>query len=360
MPSPPDPSDVAASSQSAPEETRQSDGAPGGSAGFLSWFSRGDASSASQTSLLERYGGVVLLLAMIVLFSVTLRGEFLTYDNLIGVLNNTTIAGIMSLALLLPLAAGVFDISIGGAMTLAVVVVTWLFQTTTGSMPIPLAIAITLGVGVIIGCVNGGLVVKARVDPFIATIGTASILLGVSEAVANGTTISEDIPSRFTDLGRTYVYRTPITLGYLLVVAAILWYVTEYTPFGRRIYATGAGREAARLSGVRTDRLIFISFIVSAVLASLAGVVYGARIGAGPPNVGANYLLPAFSAAFFGSTMIRPGRFNVLGLLLALLIVYIGINGLQLYGIAFWIVDVYQGLVLVLAVVFARLRSPRS
>lgn len=207
--------------------------------------------------------------------------------------------------------------------------------------------------------VNGALVVRARVDPFIATIGTSSILLGVSEAVANGTTISENIPDSFTNLGRTFVARTPVTLGYLLFVAAVLWYVLEYTPFGRRIYATGAGRDAARLAGVKTNRLIFISFVVAAVLASLAGVVYAARIGAGPPNVGANYLLPAFSGAFFGSTMIRPGRFNVLGLLVALCIVSVGINGLQLYGITFWIVDVYQGLVLVIAVVFARLRSQR-
>ena len=146
----------------------------------------------------------------------------------------------------------------------------------------------------------------------------------------------------------------------MLVVAAILWYVLEYTPFGRQIYATGAGRDAARLAGVRTDRLIFLSFVVSAVLASLAGVIYGARIGAGPPNVGANFLLPAFSGAFFGSTMIRPGRFNVLGLLLALCIVSIGINGLQLYGIQFWIVDLYQGLVLVIAVIFARSRSEKT
>src|SRR5215218_2337994 len=97
-----------------------------------------DSDEPRAHSLLERYGGLGLLLAMIVLFSVTLPGKFLTYDNLMGVVSNQTIGGIMALALLLPLAAGVFDISIGGAMTLSVVMVTWLFQTTSGSMPIPL------------------------------------------------------------------------------------------------------------------------------------------------------------------------------------------------------------------------------
>jgi ribose transport system permease protein len=307
-------------------------------------------------SLLERYGGLGLLALMIVVFSITLPGKFLTYDNLIGVVSNQTIGGIMALALLLPLASGVFDISIGGAMTLAVVLVTWLFQTTDGNMPIPLAIVITLAAGLIIGVVNGTLVIKARVDPFIATIGVSSVLLGLSEVIANGTTISQNIPSAFTDLGRTFVAKVPLTLAYVTVVAIVLWYLLEQTPFGRRVYATGAARDAARLAGVKTNRIIFLSFLASAVLASLAGVVYGARIGAGPPNVGANYLLPAFAAAFLGSTMIRPGRFNVPGLVVALFIVAIGINGLQLYGIPFWITDLYQGTVLIVAVVVARAR----
>src|SRR3954454_18221882 len=329
-----------------------------GSAGFLRWVGAGSRSDedVSRAPFLERYSGLVLLALMFVVFTIALPGKFLTYDNLIGVVSNQTIGGIMALALLLPLASGVFDISIGGAMTLAVVLVTWLFQTTGGNMPIPLAILITLAAGLVIGVVNGTLVIKARVDPFIATIGVSSVLLGLSEVIANGTTISSDIPSAFTDLGRTFVAKVPLTLAYVTVVALALWYLLEQTPFGRRVYATGAARDAARLAGVKTDRIIFLSFLASAVLASLAGVVYGARIGAGPPNVGGNYLLPAFAAAFLGSTMIRPGRFNVPGLVVALFIVAIGINGLQLYGIPFWITDLYQGTVLIVAVVVARAR----
>ena len=270
--------------------------AESGSSEFLRRFIRDPGADRTRVSLLERYGGLIILAGMFVIFTATLHGQFLSYSNLIGVIGDQTIAGIMSLALLLPLAAGVFDISIGGSMTVSVVLVTWLFQTTHGSIPIPLAIAITLAVGLVVGCVNGALVVKARIDPFIATIGTSSILLGISEAIANGTTIASDIPTGFTNIGRTFVEKAPITLAYTLVVAAILWYILEYTPFGRQIYATGAGRDAARLAGVNTNRLIFLSFVASAFLATLAGVIYGARIGAGPPNIGANYLLPAFSA----------------------------------------------------------------
>jgi ribose transport system permease protein len=309
---------------------------------------------------LERYGGLLVLVVMFIVFSATLSGTFPTYENLIGVVADQTIGGIMALSLLLPLAAGVFDISIGGSMTLSVVLVTWLFQTTNGGIPIPVAILITLVVGVVIGCANGLLVVKAKIDPFIATIASSSVLLGISEAIANGTTISFDIPNSFTNLGRDNVWRLPITLIYMLVVAAVIWYILDHTPFGRRVYATGAGREAARLAGVRTGRAIFISLIASATLASLAGVIYGAQIGSGPPNIGSNFLLPAYAAAFLGSTMIKPGRFNVPGLVLALFVVAIGINGLQLYGLPFWIVDIYQGLILIIAVVIARARADKT
>jgi ribose transport system permease protein len=326
---------------------------------FLSWFRRGEEETR-RASWLERYGGVVLLAAMIVVFSVTLPGKFLTYDNLIGIVTVQTVGGIVALGLLLPLAAGVFDISIGGIMTVAIVLVTWLFQTTGGDMPIPVAILITLAAGLVAGFVNGGLVIKARVDPFIATIGTSSVFLGISELIANGETIARDIPAAFTDIGRTEVLDLPLSIVYLAVLAAIVWYVLDHTPFGRHVYATGAGREAARLSGVRTDRIIFITFLISALFATIAAVVYAARLGSGPPNTGAHYLLPAYASAFLGSTMIKPGRFNVPGLIVALFIVAVGINGLQLYGIPFWVVDTYQGLALILAVVLARARMRKK
>lgn len=326
---------------------------------FLSWFRRSEEEQR-RASFLERYGGVVLLAAMIVVFAITLPGKFLTYDNIIGVVGNQTIGGIVAIGLLLPLAAGVFDISIGGAMTLAIVLVTWLFQTTGGGMPIPAAIVLALAAGLLAGTINGTLVVRAKVDPFIATIGTASVFLGISEMIAGGETIARDIPSAFTEIGRAEVFDVPLTTVYLAVLAIGVWYLLDHTPFGRQVYATGAGREAARLSGVPVRKVIFITFLLSALFATIAGVVYASRLGSGPPNTGASYLLPAFASAFLGSTMIKPGRFNVPGLIVALFIVAVGINGLQLYGIPFWVVDVYQGMALIIAVVLAKARTSRK
>jgi ribose transport system permease protein len=301
------------------------------------------------------------LIALVGFFSIGLPDLFPTYPNLIGIVGNETIAAIVALGLLVPLAAGVFDISIAGMMTLSIIIITSLFQSTNGAMPIPIAILLTLVAGIAVGSANGFLVVKARVDPFIATIGTGSVLVGISEMITNGTTVTFSIPSAFTDIGRTkIVFGMPITIIYVILLAALIAYVLGYTPFGRMIYATGAGRDAARLSGIRTDRVIFLSFVVSAVCATLAGIVFSARIGSGPPDIGSNYLLPAFASTFLGSTMINPGRFNVGGLIIAMLIVAVGINGLQLYGIPFWVVATFQGCALIAAVVLSKLRAVRG
>lgn len=302
---------------------------------------------------LTAYMGVFLLILMCLLFTATLGSKFASWDNISGVLANIAISGIVSLGLLVPLAAGVFDVSVSGTITAACVAVAALFHATNGKMPVVVAILIVLVGSLAVGAVNAFFVVREGLDSFIITIGMGSVLLGISEWISGGQTLATGIPGGFLTLGRTYVGKIPLMLFYTAVIAAVLWYVLGYTPFGRRVYATGAGREAARLAGVRTGRIIFLSFLVSAVLAAAAGVVYAAQVGAGPPNVGAPYLLPAFSAAFLGSAIIQPGRFNVPGLIVAMLIVAIGIDGLELAGITYWIVDLFQGAALIIAIALA-------
>lgn len=309
--------------------------------------------------LVARFSGPVILVILVVFFAVT-QEQFMTTANIIAILSNQAIAGVIALALLVPLAAGVIDVSISGSMTLAVVLVTWLFKTTDGGIPTWLAIAVVLVAASLVGLFNSVLVVRLGVDSFIATIATTTVLLGLSNFIADGATISQGIPSSFTAISQTTIGKVPLTVVYLVVVAAIFWYVLENTPLGRRIYATGLGPGAAKLAGVRTGRVLTIAFVTSAVFAAVAGVLYASRVGAGLPNTGAGYLLPAFGAAFLGSTMIRPGRFNVLGLLVGMFIIAVGVNGLQLSGARFWVVDVFQGGALIVAVVIAQLRSRRA
>jgi ribose transport system permease protein len=307
-------------------------------------------------SFSERYGGVLLLLLLIAVFSIWEPHTFPNYSNFVGIVGNQATAGILALGLTLPLAAGVFDISIGGTMTLSVVVVTDLFQATNGHMPIVVAIAIPVVGSIAVGLVNSLLVVAIGVDPFIATIGTGSVLIGLSELIANGSTIAKNIPIGFISFGQAEIGRLPIEVLIFVGLAVLAWYMFEYTPLGRRIYATGAEREAARLSGIRTGRALTFAFCTSAVGAAIAGVLYAARLGSGPPDVGDGYLIGAYATAFLGATIIRPGRFNVVGLIVALLILAVGINGLQLAGVPFWIEETFQGAALLVAVVITKVR----
>lgn len=153
-------------------------------------------------TFLERYVGVFVLILLIVIFSVWEPHTFLAYNNFVGILGNQAISGMIALGLLLPLSAGVFDLSVSGVMTLGIVAVTDLFQVTDGKIPIPIAIIVVLIGAIGVGLINSLLVVKVGVDPFIATIGTGSILVGISQLIANGTTITNNIPTTFTVLGR--------------------------------------------------------------------------------------------------------------------------------------------------------------
>lgn len=309
--------------------------------------------------LLQRYAGVLLLVVLIMLFSLWKPQQFPTYDNFVGILGNQAISGIIALGLLVPLSAGVFDISIGGGMTLAVVAVADLFQATSGHFPMYLAMLVVVVGAVGLGLLNSLLVVRVGVDPFIATIGTSSVMVGMSELIANGTTITNNIPVAFTNFGRAEVGRIPMEVFVFIGLAVLVWYMLEHTPLGRKIYATGAEREAARLSGIRTSRILTFAFCCSAGGAAIAGVLFTAQLGSGPPDIGNGYLIGAYATAFLGATIIKPGRFNVGGLIIGLLILAIGVNGLQIVGIPFWVVETFQGAALLVAVVLTKLR-PRQ
>jgi ribose transport system permease protein len=324
-----------------------------GSDRFLARF-RGTRDGAT---VFERYAGVVLLAALILTFSLARPSIFPTYQNFVGIAANQSVAGVVALGLLIPLAAGVFDISIAGTMTLSVVAITGLFQYSDGTFPVLLAVLVVLLGACLIGALNAGLVVGLGVDPFIATIGTGAVLLGLSQIIGNGQTLTFHIPANFTSFGSYTLWKMPASLFVFAGVAIVLWYLLSQTPAGRILYATGAGREAARLSGVRTSRVLTVAFMASALGAASAGILYASQLGQGPPGVGDAFLLPAYATAFLGATIIRPGRFNVGGLVVAILILAVGINGFELLGAPFWVQSLFQGTALVGAVALAQVRS---
>jgi ribose transport system permease protein len=136
----------------------------------------------------------------------------------------------------------------------------------------------------------------------------------------------------------------------LMIVAIITWYVLEHTPLGRRMIATGAGADAARLAGTNTGRAVMVGLAISSTLGSLAGLMLVSTVGSAAPNTGPGYLLPLFAAVYLGSTQVKPGRFNIWGTIVALFVLATGVKGLQLAGGQLWVSFLFNGIALILAV----------
>ena len=308
-------------------------------------------------SLATNYAAVAVLIAFIVVFSLTEPDTFPTLDNFKSIVASQSVLGLLALAAVPPLVVGEFDISIASMLGLAAVLTAKLAES---GVAVPLIIVIVLAAGLVVGAINAFLVVKVQLNSFVATLGTSTILTGFGTLIASGKTLYEGIGPDILDLASTEVWFMPIGGWYVLIAATVLWYVLQHTSLGREMYATGYGRLAARLAGIRTERRIVLAFLLAGLLAGAAGFLNTASLGSATAGVGGGYLLPAFAAAFLGATTIRAGRFNVWGTVLGLILLAVGITGLQLAGAENYVQDMFNGVALIAAVTLARIGALRE
>ena len=260
---------------------------------------------------------------------------------------NQAITGVAALGLVCALAVGAFDLSSANVLGLSSTVGAALIV--RGGVSPVLTIVIVLALGLAVGLVNGLLVVTFRIPSVVATLGMSSILAAVDLAITDGQFITP-LPPSFTGLTAGSPLGVPAPFIVLVVVALLTWYLLEHTPLGRRMIATGAGADAARLAGTNTGQAVVVGLVISSVLGSLAGLMLVSTIGSAAPNSGPAYLLPLFAAVYLGSTQIKPGRFNIWGTVVALFVLAIGVKGLQLAGGQLWVASLFNGLALILAV----------
>lgn len=325
-------------------------------------LARGLGRIAPATRML-RFGsltGLYLWLVVIIIFSVAIPDTFLTSTTAKGIAGDQALTAIIAVGLLAALSAGSFDLSVGQNVGLSAVICSALDVHGTNAA---LSVAMTLGVGALIGAVNAVLTVVVGVDSFIVTLGMSSALLAVTQIVS-GDQFVGPVSHSLQSFADWQLFGLSGYIYYAVIVALLAWIALEHTAAGRRTAATGANTEAARLAGVATSRHRFVTLVACGVAASFAGALLAAKIGAVSPTVGPNYLLPAFAACFLSATQIKPGQFNVWGTVLALLLLGTGIAGLQLLGGQLWISNMFTGLALVLAVSLSvigeRLRARRG
>ncbi|MCU1479337.1 MAG: ABC-type sugar transporter, permease protein [Subtercola sp.] len=305
----------------------------------------------------SKFALIGVLVLLWVIFSLLNPSVFATVSNLQTILSVQATTGLLALAVVVPLVAGHFDLSTGFQLGLAQSLCAVLVL--REHWPPLIALLLVLLVGVVIGVVNGQLITRLGLPSFTTTLGTGMLVLGLTEWLTKNQVITGTAAAWFFDLGRQSVAGIPLPFLYLAIVAAVLFVLLEYTVWGRRAYAIGANVVAARLSGIAADKQVRQSFAITGFLCALAGSISMMSLGGSSPVIGLGSLLPAFAAAFLGATCIRPGRYNVLGTIVAVYVIGVGITGLQQLGADVFVQDVFNGAALLIALTIATIARRR-
>ncbi len=293
-------------------------------------------------------GAVYVWIVLIIIFSLWRPSLFFHVQTAKTILNQYSITGLAALSIVVPLATGIFDLSIGSTMGLAGVAAGWLFMHTGWSPAIVFILVMLLAV--VIGLFNSFVIVLLRIDSFIGTLATGAILAAVTLGISGDQTFTERINGGFSRTASASLGGVQIPVLYMFIFMLLIGFFLERTTTGRYSYAIGYNAEVARLVGVSVGRVRTLSLVISSSIAGFAGLILTANIQAADPNNGPSYLIPAFSAAFLGATQFRHGRFNPWGVIVAVLMLGTGSVGLLLVGSPTWAPQVFQGAVLIAAV----------
>jgi ribose transport system permease protein len=304
-------------------------------------------------------GAVYVWIAIIIFFSIEKPDTFPTLDTVKIVLNLNAISGLVALSLIVPLCTRVFDLSVGYVMAMTSVLSADLIVNHHYSFVV--AILFCAAIALAAGIVNAILVVVVGIDSFIATLATGALFAATVTLISNEIAVTNtELSTSFGEIANTTIAGIALPVFIMLAVAVALWWLLEHTVTGRRLYATGFNEEASRLAGVRTARLRFVSLLVSALVAGLAGVLVTSQLGSGSPTIGPQYLLSSFTAVFLGATQLRGGRFNPQGTIIAVLMLATGTAGLSLMGSPPWVPNMFTGVVLVASLTLYRFEQVRT
>jgi ribose transport system permease protein len=310
---------------------------------------------------LGRFSGIYLWLIFVALFAIWIPGTFLKVATAQSVAQEEAITLVLGLGALVSMSAGQFDLSLASNLGFGTCLCIKLVA--AGHVPGVEAAVITILACGAVGALNAAVVVGAGIDSFIATLGTSSVILALTEIVA-GELYVGPVHQGFSTFVTWQPLGVPVLALYALMAAVVVWYVLEHTPVGRRVYATGANPDTARLSGIPIRRYKIGSLVICGLVAGLAAVLEAAEIQTANASVGSSFLLPTFAAVFLSATQVKPGRFNVWGMVVAIVLIATGEKGLELAGLPLWITDMFDGVALLLAVgtslYFQRRRTTRA
>lgn len=299
-------------------------------------------------TFISRYGTIIGLLAMVVFFSIAAPTTFFSTANFLNILSQASLTAIIAAGLTYTLVVGEFDLSVGFVASFIGLIVCGLMA--NQGFPIPIAIIAALALGTFIGCINGLLVTKVGINAVIATLGVGTILTGVGFSYS-AFPIAVGVPREFTSIsiGRL-LFGIPNPVIIMFALLGVLWLILNKTDLGQKMQAVGSNIEAARLSGIRVDRIKLFAFMTAGFCAALTGILLSSLLGSGTLGAGDGYLLNAFAAVFLGSATLREGQFHIFGTLVGVMILAVGFNGLSIFGAPTHYQPIFKGGILVFAV----------
>lgn len=289
----------------------------------------------------------IILIVIMVILSI-LSPQFMTYTNIMNVTRQVASIVIAGSAVTLLMIAGCMDLSVGSVIAFSGVMCA---KAAVAGMPMPIAILVGMLFGALIGFINGIVVVKLKITPVIATLGTMYVARGLAYIVCGGVAITSGIPSSFKTIGTGYIGLLPIPLIICVISVAVFVFVQKKTVFGKYCVAIGGNKTAAQLSGINVGKYTIISFVLSGLMTGLAACLMASRLGVGQPNVGEGFEFDVIVAVVLGGTSLSGGKGSVIGMVIGAFIAGFLTNGLNLMDVqSFW-QDVFKGIVLVGAIV---------
>lgn len=317
-----------------------------------------EAKSGRLAELTEAYALAGLTVALLIFFSIlsSSGATFATADNFRIVAADQSVLLIIALAVLVPIVCNAWDFTPGAVAGMAAV---FGASVVSSSGSILLAVLAALGVGLAIGAINGVLITRFRINSVIATLAMTIVISGIVQWKTDGNTIVKGIPTSLTSFGSDSVIGVPYVAWVAILVALALSYLLTRTVYGRRLYAVGSNSSAARLVGLRNERLLFSTYLISGALSAVAGVLLLARTGSGNPQAGPGYILSAYAAVFLGASAVFPGRWNVWGVVIAVIFLGVLNSGLTLAGANTYVNSLVNGLALIAGVGVANVLARR-
>lgn len=303
------------------------------------------------TKNISKQGPLIGLVIMTIILSVV-SDSFLSTNNILNLLRQVSINAIIAFGMTFVILTGGIDLSVGSILALGSALTAGMLA--SGMNPL-LAILLGLGIGFILGTINGLIIAKGKVTPFIATLSTMTMFRGATLVFTGGKPITGLSDSMmFQMMGKGYILGIPTPVIIMLVVFVVLLFVLQKTVFGRHVYALGGNEEASKLSGVKTDTIKVWIYSLTGVLSVLAGIILTSRLNSAQPTAGTGFELDAIASVVIGGTSLSGGRGHIKGTLIGALIIGIISNGLNLLGVSSFYQQIVKGFVILVAVLIDR------